>query len=228
VSPSAEPLGESGAPLPRWIRATAAIASAAVLAYGVLLLDWPVLSIMLLFWLENVLIGGFNVLKMLSTGVRRGRLMLAAAVGTSVFFTVHYGLFTLVHGIFVVTLFSSLRDGGPYAEFFAVLREVSQPGFFIAFAVLAAMQLIEFVDWRRKPPPATPADLMAAPYGRIIILHVTIILGGFLILQLGTPVAGVLLLVALKLLADLLQIAGVNPRTRSKQQFVVLRHGPRA
>jgi hypothetical protein len=45
---------------------------------------------------------------------------------------------------------------------------------------------------------------------------------------LGTPVAGVLLLVALKLLADLLQIAGVNPRTRSKQQFVVLRHGPRA
>lgn len=146
------------------------------------------------------------------------------------FFTVHYGLFTLVHGIFVITLFSSLRDGGTYEEFFGVLREavLGDAGFFIALAVLAALQLMDFVDWRRKPPPEKPSDLMAGPYGRIIILHVTILFGGFLILQMGTPVAGVLLLIALKLAADLLQIAGFKSRTRSSRKVIVLHRGPRA
>lgn len=222
---NAPPAGRAGVPL----RIAAALLSAAVVAYGVLVLDWPVLSIMLLFWLENVLIGGFNVLKMLSTGVQRGGVMVAAAIGTSVFFTVHYGLFTLVHGLFVITLFSSLRDGGTYDEFFGVLREATlgDAGFFIALAVLAGMQLVEFVEWRRQPPPEKPSDLMAAPYGRIVILHVTILFGGVLILQMGTPVAGVLLLIALKLAADLLQIAGFKPRTQSRRTVIHLHRGPR-
>jgi hypothetical protein len=47
---------------------------------------------------------------------------------------------------------------------------------------------------------------MAAPYGRIVVLHVTLIVGGFLIMSLAAPVAGVLLLVALKLGYDLLTL----------------------
>jgi hypothetical protein len=201
-----------------------------MLAYGVVVLHWPVLSIMLLFWLENVLIGGLNVLKMLITGAQRGPIMFAAAVGTSVFFTVHYGLFCLVHGIFVVTLFSSLRDGGPFEEFIAVIRAatIGDPGFFIALGALVLMQLVEFVTWRSKPAPEKPADLMAAPYGRIIVLHVTIIFGGMLILQLGTPVAGVLLLIALKLAVDLVAATGRPLRLRPKRQMVSGHRGPRA
>jgi hypothetical protein len=197
---------------PRGVRVATAIAAAAVLAYGVLVLDWPVLTVMLLFWLENVLIGGFNVIKMLRTGRRGGPKQFAAAVGDSVLFTLHYGLFTLLHGIFVITLFSSLRDGGSFEEMGAVLHNaVFGEGFFVALGMLFVMQLLEFLRWRRQPMEQSPSDLMRAPYGRILILHLTLVAGGMLILALGAPVVGVLMLVALKLVVDLREAVGGSP-----------------
>jgi hypothetical protein len=89
----------------RGLDALLAIVSAAVIAYGVLALGWPVFTVMALFWFENVVIGGFNVLKMLTTGVRGGPGGVVGALATAAFFTVHYGLFTVVHGVFVVMLF---------------------------------------------------------------------------------------------------------------------------
>jgi hypothetical protein len=44
---------------------------------------------------------------------------------------------------------------------------------------------------------------MAAPYGRLVILHVTIILGGMAIALTGAPAAAVLVLVLLKTALDL-------------------------
>ena len=45
---------------------------------------------------------------------------------------------------------------------------------------------------------ATLEALMHQPYARVIVLHITIIAGGFVILALGSPVMGLVLLVALK------------------------------
>ena len=45
---------------------------------------------------------------------------------------------------------------------------------------------------------ATLEALMHQPYARVIVLHITIIAGGFIILALGSPVMGLALLVALK------------------------------
>ena len=72
--------------------------------YGVAVLDWEVFPLVLLFWLENVIIGCFNVFKMLLIGpydaVRWiGKMFMAA------FFVVHYGGFAAIHGMFVVLLF---------------------------------------------------------------------------------------------------------------------------
>jgi hypothetical protein len=47
---------------------------------------------------------------------------------------------------------------------------------------------------------------MSAPYGRIMILHVTLIASGFLVQALRSPVAGALLLVGLKLAYDLVTL----------------------
>ena len=47
---------------------------------------------------------------------------------------------------------------------------------------------------------------MGAPYGRIMVLHVTLIAGGFLVMSLHAPVLGALLLIALKLAYDLVTL----------------------
>lgn len=50
---------------------------------------------------------------------------------------------------------------------------------------------------------STPEKQMMAPYGRIILMHLTIIFGGWLILALGTPVLALVLLIVLKILSDI-------------------------
>ncbi len=93
-----------------------AVASAVVIAWGVLALGWSPFVVMMLFWFENVVIGVLNVAKILVTGVRLGMAGVIGGIAMSAFFTVHYGLFTAVHGMFVVLLFGGAearprRDG---------------------------------------------------------------------------------------------------------------------
>ena len=71
---------------------------------GVLLFGWRLFDIMALYWLENGIIGLYNVIKMLLS--RSGAMGSVNKAFTIPFFIVHYGLFWAVHGIFVFLLFS--------------------------------------------------------------------------------------------------------------------------
>ena len=71
---------------------------------GVLFFGWSVFATLLLFWLENVMVGAFNVLRMLVAQPQIGA-MWAAKLFMIPFFTFHYGMFVTVHGMFVLTLF---------------------------------------------------------------------------------------------------------------------------
>jgi hypothetical protein len=44
--------------------------------------------------------------------------------------------------------------------------------------------------------------LTAAPYKRIIVMHLTVIIGGWIVLALGTPAPALIVLIALKLFVD--------------------------
>ena len=172
------------------VDAALAIVSAAIIAYGVLVLDWSVFIVMALFWFENVVIGGFNVLRMLVSGMRLGPVGLVGACALSAFFTLHYGLFTAVHGVFVVMLFGTSELGreamnggllGPLQRMLG--RLVTDRDGWLAMLAIVAVQAAAFVRWsiatRELPTPLK--DLMGAPYGRIVVLHVTLIAGGFLV-----------------------------------------------
>jgi Family of unknown function (DUF6498) len=201
-----------------------AVISAAIIAYGVLALGWPVFLVMAIFWFENVVIGGFNVLRMLVSGLRMGPSGFIAACAMAAFFTVHYGLFTAVHGVFVVMLFGVAEIGrealnggllGPLQRMLGQL--VADRDGWLAIIAIVAVQVVAFARWwvetRERPTPLK--ELMGAPYGRIVILHVALIAGGFLVLSLHAPVLGVLLLIALKLAYDLIAPA-CQPRSQTE------------
>ena len=80
---------------------------------GVLFFGWSVWNILIVYWLENGVVGAFNVLKMataqgtgLPDGITANNRPVAETRKTRLipFFIVHYGLFWVVHGIFVLTL----------------------------------------------------------------------------------------------------------------------------
>ena len=76
----------------------------------------------------------------------------------------------------------------------------------LAAAVLAASHAFSFA-WnylhRGEFRGASPKALMARPYGRVMVLHMVIIVGGFGALALGSPLWALLLLVILKTALDL-------------------------
>jgi Family of unknown function (DUF6498) len=199
----------------RTLDAALAIASAAVIAYGVLVLGWSVFIVMALFWFENVVIGGFNVLRMLVSGIRLGAVGMVGALFMAAFFTLHYGMFTAVHGVFVVMLFGApelgreAMNGGFYGPLSNMVDRVfGDSEGWLAMMAIIAVHAVRFVQWsfatRELPTPLK--ELMGAPYGRIVVLHITLILGAFLIQVLQAPVLGVLLLLALKLGYDLMTL----------------------
>lgn len=192
-----------------------ALGTAAVIAWGVLALGWSPFVVMALFWLENVIIGLFNVVRMLVTGARLGPMGLLGSLAVAAFFSVHYGLFTLVHGTFVVMLFggAEVERAAVGSSLFAPLGVMlgyllSERDGWLAIGALLVLHMSSTVQWlirtRELGPPVK--ELMSAPYGRIVILHVTLITSGFLVVALNVPTAGALLLVAMKLAYDLMAI----------------------
>ena len=49
---------------------------------------------------------------------------------------------------------------------------------------------------------ASPQKLMASPYGRIVVMHIAIIAGGFLTMALGSPLGVLAVLIVLKTAID--------------------------
>jgi hypothetical protein len=80
-----------------------AIANALPLV-GVLFLGWTVFPLVLLYWLENLVVGGFTVAKLLLAQPRQPMHWLGKAFLVP-FFLVHFGGFTYVHGMLVVAFF---------------------------------------------------------------------------------------------------------------------------
>jgi len=184
--------------------ALALVAANLVPLVGVLGLGWTVFSVLLLYWCENVVVGAVNVLRMLvarprDVGADLGKVFLVP------FFVFHYGMFTFVHGVFVLELFGPGPARGLPGPA-AFVAAVGAAGVWYGVLAMAASHGFSFVhnyllggEYRN----ASLQALMARPYGRVMVLHVTILAGGFLAKAMGAPVAALVVLVALKTALDL-------------------------
>lgn len=240
---------------------------------GVLFFGWSLLTILVLYWIENGIVGFWNVPRIAlaqgsaipnlpelpdsaaraATGGPEGAANLKAAwqaareaqrqisvsrpgfgsipvvgrAALAVFFVVHYGIFWLVHGIFVFALpvfgggfagsaclDGTLPPGGPLPGTFpgaescagGAFGEVVWPSVAIAAVALflshGASFLFNYIG-RGEYLTASPARQMAAPYGRVVVLHLTILFGAFVVAILGAPIGALLVLVGLKTAFDL-------------------------
>jgi hypothetical protein len=235
-------------------RRTAASRSALVLIIanliplgGVLFFGWSLWTILVLYWLENGIVGVWAVARILTAAgpvvpgtagmaLTLGQVMPAVRPFVAAFFLVHYGLFWLVHGVFVFALpgflglasgaslagVGSLSDGGP-----AGVPALDPNGFPIfvpgavagvgfgeivwssvalgAAAFFLSHGLSFFVNYlgRGERFRTSPLAQAAAPYGRVVVLHVTILFGGFAIAFLGAPVLLLVVMVLAKTAFDL-------------------------
>jgi len=191
--------------------------------FGVLFLGWEVFPILVLYWMENVIVGIFNVLKMLvctpegTVGWQKNALHWTSKMGTIVFFCFHYGIFTLVHGIFVFAMFGGFWENTESDSFFDDIfsSPVTAQILFGAFVIFISHGVSFITNYIGKGEykKVTVSELMGQPYSRVVILHLTILLGGGLVSFLGAPVFALLLLVVLKIGIDVLAHLRQHART---------------
>ncbi|MGE0828642.1 MAG: DUF6498-containing protein [Hyphomonadaceae bacterium] len=173
---------------------------------GVLFWGWSAFALIFLYWLENVAIGGRTLLSIVAAGMARGPAAHAGALALGGFFTVHYGMFCFVHGIFVVTMFGQAVETHGLFDLVGVARALfaAQSNLVFGFAAIVFWQIVEFGLFLARGEAArlSPKDLMSAPYPRIVVLHLTILLGGFVLMASGWPLIGVAALAVFKAAFD--------------------------
>lgn|SRR5262245_5688423 len=250
---------------------------------GVLFFGWSLFTILVLYWVENGIVGFWNVPRialaqgsiiptlpdmpmsaaMDATGNARAAATLreawqsakaaqaqivaqrgsalrtlpgAGRMGLAAFFVLHYGIFWLVHGIFVFALPTFGAFGGAAGDAFGGgtiecvpgnLPAGLDPSLIPGFETCAAASPFGEVVWssvliaavalfishgasflfnyvgRREYLTASPTRQMGAAYGRVVVLHLTILLGSFAIALIGAPIGALVVLVVLKTAFDL-------------------------
>lgn len=174
---------------------------------GVLWFGWRMFDVLMLFWMESVVIGVINLLRMAVRLFGAGELKGVVLIP---FFTVHYFGFCAAHGLILVLVFGppglSPAQVLGASGFFEIIRQLlSEPTLRWGLIAIAASHLFSFLanflwagEWRR-----TGIDvLMGAPYGRIMLMHVVLVIGAAIFMAIGQPIYALALLVALKILAD--------------------------
>ena len=165
-------------------------------AVGVAVFGWDLGEIMILYWAESAVIGLFNLFKMVFIG-RWAALLLGP------FFLGHYGCFMVGHLLFIYAFFiQGINAGGgiPVTEVVGDFMAV-WPALLALLISHGASYRLNFIG-RREFANRRIQQQMREPYARIVVMHVTIILGGFVAMALGTPLPALLLLIALKTAAD--------------------------
>ena len=223
---------------PRWasVSVAALIGANLVPLLGVLLAGWRVFTVLLLFSLENIVIGVFNVLRMakarcdLDELKRSSQGTVKTKAGMLSFFCMNYGLFVLVHLGLVVAIFGVVYQPGvsPDAELVPGpgggsmhpgFRELVNENWWAVSAALGSLAVGHGMSyWRNfigegEYKRVTANELMTRPYGRVVVLHLTILGAGWLVATTGNHASALALLVVLKIILDL------NAHLRERKKF---------
>jgi len=180
---------------------------------GILFFGWSVQDILILYWCESGVIGLYNVLKMLFVKNIHANLTLFPGViyrlFVIVFFIVHFGGFMFIHGLAILALTSPGNIIG-----MDYLPGVLKPLCFgiIGFFVSHGLSFIQNYLLGKEYLKSNLENLMFQPYGRVVIMHLSILFGGFIFVLFNAPVFLLVMLVVIKTTLDI--IAHVKERIK--------------
>ncbi len=179
------------------------VAANLVPLFGVLFLDWDLFLVLAFFWVENLVIGAFGILKVAfasSGGIPR-------RLSSTLFFIVHYGGFMFAHALLLIDLFGdSANAEGSIETVEDLLHYLIRGDVGLAVLALTVSHGWSFVNnfqGMAEHERLSGKDAMTLPYRRVVITQAGLLLGAVAIERFGSPLAGLVVLVAVKILIDL-------------------------
>ena len=171
--------------------------------FGVIFAGWDAGMIVVLYWGENLIVGFYTVLRI--AGAKHNPPPNRASKSFVVpFFCVHYGVFCLVHGLFVRQLvrIGERAPGAPEPSGFATML-VAGIWPLAALAVSHGVSYVRNYLLKREFAQATVLREMMRPYTRLVVLHFVVLVAAVPIELLGSPMPMMVLLIVGKMLLDL-------------------------
>lgn len=196
---------------------------------GVIFFKWNPYDILLLYWIENIVIGLYNVPRILrakgnqfpdngasvykqsiTTVTINGKTTTTvdnnpelpsfnrkdSAKHLAFFFIVHYGLFTLGHGVFLIQFISNKSSFLINNDYWGLLA------FLTALVISHGYSYLSNYIGKQEYNFRSPTRQMFTPYGRILITHVIILVGAIAANMLPTTI--IIIFISIKLITDLL------------------------
>jgi hypothetical protein len=176
--------------------------------FGAVFLGWDATHALLIYWSENLVVGFYALLRM------------AAAPGPwplkmfmMPFFTFHFGIFTIVHGVFVLLLtrgFEVMEGAGPDPWGPLGLALEVAPWAVLALFVSHGYSFFANYYLGGERAGTTVMKEMSRPYSRVMVMHFSILASFFLVMAaqplFASPylarVVPLFVLVAIKLAVD--------------------------
>ncbi len=189
-----------------------------------LLFRWDIGGVAMFYWWENIVIGMYAILRIALAAGKPGSVEPPkyTKIFLVPFFCFHYFFFCMVHGVFLLVFFV-----GPESTESIGRGDMDLPG---PLFVLPVFGSVMSTAWNSLPTAgvfsvglllgshglsfarnflargefknAVPVIEMFRPYGRIVLLHLSILFGGFVTLIFGSPLLLVFLLMVGKTALD--------------------------
>ena len=177
--------------------------------YGVLLLDWQAIVIILFYVAETIMVGVLHVLKMAALYIMNRNNPAALAVdrsgnsgvsglGLIPFFIFHFGFFVFVQ-MMVFGGFTNQNLIHSFGQLFTGDYKYALAAMFIAKLTL----LISELFWDPEVETKLPDDVFFEPYPRIFIQQFMVILGGWFTIFSKGVMGYLIILIACKTFLDL-------------------------
>ena len=200
--------------------------------FGAIFFSWDIGLILVVYWMENVIVGFYNVIKMwmakpdfpTPTVAKSKASMLLGKFFITCFFTFHFGMFCMVHGVFVILMSQGMDSGfdlsptshkylvGPLMIFALPIGVASSLWELYGFRLLIpvgsvfishGISFFENYIGKREFETRSRSEQMFQPYARIVVLHVAIVVAGVPVMLLGSPMPLLVLLIIGKTIFDI-------------------------
>ena len=164
-----------------------------------LFLGWELFPLILIYWLENAVIGLYTIIKMLTCSDSEHFIK---KLFMSAFFTFHFGMFWYGHGTFVVGIFGD--DSYQVSQAYQLIVDYGLQMAVIALLISHGFSLIQNFYIGSESRELKVEKIMFSPYKRVVVLHVFIIFGGMVLQSIGVTQVGLIILAVIKIIADLI------------------------
>ncbi len=204
--------------------ALALIVANTVLLVGVVLLGWSLWTVLVLYWVENGIVGLWAIPRILESKGPEVSLPPPRRIGfrqpererrerrryfTAIRFTAQYGALWLAHGVLVSAILSVYGVSATWWP-----ATAAAPGRQVAWLPIGLVAVFLFLShgWsfrtnfidRGEGLRLAPDSAAAVPYWRSTTLQAAVVLGGVAIALVGSPTVLAAILVVLKTALDLL------------------------